>query len=118
PQSQTVIVGGAATFSVLASGTPPLTYQWQFNGTNLPGATAKSLGLTNVQFSQAGNYSVAVSNSLGTAASSNAALTVTPPPPCSPPAADLISWWRADGNASDAAGTNNGTLLGGVAFAA
>ena len=36
PTNQVVMVGGAATFSVAVSGTGPFTYQWQFNGTNLP----------------------------------------------------------------------------------
>src|SRR5262249_9745136 len=38
PANQTVTVGGTATFSVLAGGTAPLTYQWTFQGTNLDGA--------------------------------------------------------------------------------
>jgi hypothetical protein len=77
PTNQTVNVGGAATFTVVASGTPPLTYQWNFNGTNIVGATNTTLMLTNVQFSQAGNYTVLVTNLFGSVLSSNAMLAVT-----------------------------------------
>jgi sugar lactone lactonase YvrE len=76
PADQTVVVGGTASFAVGASGAGPLSYQWLFNGTNIDGATAASLGLSNVQASQAGSYSVLVSNSVSTALSSNALLTV------------------------------------------
>jgi hypothetical protein len=77
PTNQTVTVGGTATFNVTASGTPPLSYQWNFNGTNIVGATNTTLTLTNVQVSQAGNYAVLVTNLFGSILSSNAVLTVT-----------------------------------------
>src|SRR5581483_975214 len=80
PASQATILGGNVTFSVAATGTPTLTYQWSFNGANLDGATGSSLTLGNVQFSQAGSYAVLVANAVGSVASSNAILTVTPPP--------------------------------------
>jgi hypothetical protein len=57
--------GFTATLSVGAGGTPPLIYQWLFNGTNLPGATAASLTLTNIQAANYGTYSAIVSNSVG-----------------------------------------------------
>jgi hypothetical protein len=76
PTNQTVTVGGTATFSVTASGAPPLSYQWNFNGTNLSGATNQTLTLTNVRPSQAGNYAVLVTNVSGSILSSNAMLTV------------------------------------------
>lgn len=79
PTSQTVISGGTANFNVSASGTAPFTYQWEFNGNNITGATNSSLALANIQTSQAGNYWVVVSNAFGTATSSNAALTVGSP---------------------------------------
>lgn len=82
PTSQTVGVGDFATFSVTASGTPPLRYQWRFNATNvLAGATNSSLALSNVQPSQAGNYSVLITNVAGPIVSSNALLTITSAPP-------------------------------------
>ncbi len=78
PTNQTVTVGGTALFSVTASGTPPLSYQWSFNGTDLPEATNAMLTLTNAQVSQAGNYSVLVTNLFGSILSSNAVLAFTP----------------------------------------
>ena len=113
PTNQTVNVGGTAIFSVTASGTPPLIYQWNFNGTNIAGMTNPSLTLTNVQFSQAGNYSVLVTNAFGSALSSNAVLTVNPPPPCDPAPSGLVSWWPGEGDAYDIVGTNNGTVIAG-----
>ena len=77
PTNQAVVIGGTATFSVTAGGTAPLYYQWAFNETNIPGATYTTLTLTNVQVSQAGNYTVLVTNLFGSVLSSNAMLTVT-----------------------------------------
>lgn len=80
PQDQTVAAGSNATFTVIASGAPLPTYQWQFNGTNIALATQSTLIITNAQLSNQGNYSVLVSNSGGTVPSSNAFLTVNAPP--------------------------------------
>ncbi len=79
PQNASVMAGGAAGFSVTATGTGPLAYQWRFNGTNIAGATQANLSLSNVTTNQAGVYSVIVTNAVGSAPSSNAILTVTPP---------------------------------------
>ncbi|MBE0544962.1 MAG: immunoglobulin domain-containing protein [Verrucomicrobia bacterium] len=117
PASRTVIVGANVTFSVVADGTTPLSYQWSFNGTNLSGATSSSLTLSNAQFSDAGAYSVVVSNLAGTTASTVATLTVNPIPPCAPPASGLVSWWPGAGNALDIVGGNNGVLTGHTAYA-
>ncbi len=76
PVSQWVTIGGNATFSVVAGGPAPLSYQWTWNGTNLAAATSASLTLTNVQLSQAGTYAVQVTNLYGSISSSNATLTV------------------------------------------
>jgi O-glycosyl hydrolase len=76
PTNRTVLVGGTVALSVAASGLAPLSYQWLFNGTNLAGATAQTLGLTNVQPGQAGSYMAQVTNLGGTASSAAAVLTV------------------------------------------
>ena len=76
PQSLGVMAGSNATFSVGASGTPPLAYQWRLNSTNLAGATNFFLSLTNVQYMHVGLYSVAVSNLGGVVVSSNSDLAV------------------------------------------
>ena len=77
PISQSVLVGGTASFSVVADGAPPLAYQWLKNGTPLAGAASDTLAFTSVQLSDAGVYSVAVSDAGGTAYSAPAALNVT-----------------------------------------
>ncbi|MFZ0826152.1 MAG: endonuclease/exonuclease/phosphatase family protein [Verrucomicrobiia bacterium] len=75
-QNQTVTNGADATFSVNATGTPPLTFQWQCNGTNLPGAVSSNLALTGVTFAQAGIYVVVVTNTAGSTLSDPVALSV------------------------------------------
>jgi hypothetical protein len=79
PASLTVAVGGTADFQVAANGSPPLVYQWIFNGTTaIEGATSAVLSLTNIQFTQAGAYSVTVSNLYGAVTSAPALLQVFP----------------------------------------
>lgn len=78
PLATSVNITSNATFNVTATGTPTPAYQWRFNGTNIAGATLPSYTRTNVQYSQAGNYSVVVSNLVGSVISSNALLTILP----------------------------------------
>jgi hypothetical protein len=88
PVSQIVDVGGTTVLSVNASGSGPLAYQWRLNGANLPGEVFSSVQLTE-DFSpflltkigpwQAGSYSVAVANSLGTVSSAPAEVTLRLP---------------------------------------
>ena len=79
PQSQTVTAGASATFNVVAAGAAPLSYQWQFGGANILGATNASLTVANAQAANAGAYTVVVSNAGGSVTSSPAAtLTVNP----------------------------------------
>ena len=78
PTSRTVPVGASTTFSVAASGTAPLGYQWRRNGANIAGATAASYTLGPVaQADNGARFSVVVSNSAGSATSAEAVLTVT-----------------------------------------
>ena len=68
--------GGFAIFNVDAAGIPAPAYQWQFNGTNLPGATGSALVLNGVTASQAGNYSVIITNTAGATNTGAATLLV------------------------------------------
>jgi glucose/arabinose dehydrogenase len=77
PQAATVSAGSNVTFTVAASGADPKTYQWRKNGANIAGATSASFTITNVQSTDAGQYSAKVTNSYGSATSNNALLTVT-----------------------------------------
>jgi hypothetical protein len=70
-------VGSPAQFTVAAGGCGPFTYQWQFNGTNIAGATNATLMLTNVQLSDEGLYRVLVANAAGVTASSEAPLVAS-----------------------------------------
>src|ERR1051326_978444 len=65
PVSQIVVAGSNATFSVVAEGTPPLSYQWRFNGVNIPGATLSTYTRVHAQPGHAGYYDVFVSNGYG-----------------------------------------------------
>ncbi len=75
PHRHSTFKGALVRFNVTTRGEGPFSYQWQFNGTDLPGATGRSLVLTNVQPEQAGNYAVVASNALGSARS-QAPLTI------------------------------------------
>jgi hypothetical protein len=79
PQSQTVYPHQSATFSVLATGAPPLRYQWSRNSVPIAEATNSSLTLAGASGPLAGTYSVLVTNAMGPA-SAAAVLTVTNPP--------------------------------------
>lgn len=91
PAAVPAFLGQSISFSVVASGSDPLVYQWQFNGTNLSGATNVQLALTNVQLASAGLYQVIVSNSVGAVASSNALLSIS----------TVAAWGDAAGGATN-----------------
>lgn len=92
PSSQTITVGQNVTFNVEATSSTPITYQWLFNNAPLTGATSNSLTVSNAQSTQAGAYTVTLTNSAGSVTSTaanltvNAAPIVTPPPPAPAPA--------------------------------
>jgi len=76
PVGLTAFTGRSVTLQGSAVGAQPLSYQWLLNGTNIPGATSTSLVISNVQFGNAGNYQLFVSNSVNTALSLPAPLNV------------------------------------------
>jgi hypothetical protein len=77
PASQHVMPGSNVTFSVVASGSGPLTYQWKLNGVAIVGATNTTCTVANAQAGNMGFYSVTVSNSAGSVDSAVAILTVS-----------------------------------------
>ena len=82
PQNRTVTAGQTATFQVSATGTAPLSYQWQRNGTNIPGATSSNYTTPPTTLADNGaQFRSVVTNAAGSATSNAATLTVTPPPP-------------------------------------
>lgn len=80
PASQTVAAGSKVTFSVTANGTPPLSYQWRLNTANIGGANSSTYVIASAQASNAGDYTVLVTNPAGEILSQPATLTVTAPP--------------------------------------
>jgi hypothetical protein len=77
PTDQTVALGTSVTFSVRASGTAPLAFQWQKNGSNISGATTQDLTFTPVATENGATIRCVVSNSAGSVTSNSAKLTVT-----------------------------------------
>ena len=76
PSSFSANVSGAATFTALAQGTDPISYQWRFNGTNIVGATDSTLVLTNLTVSAAGEYDAVITNPAGSVTTEKAILSV------------------------------------------
>jgi hypothetical protein len=104
PQSKTVDAGASVTFSVVATGDAPLTYQWRKDSGVIVGATSPSYTIAVASPSYNGTYSVVVSNSAGTVTSNGAMLTVNASVPAT----------RFGNIATRAyATTNNGVTIGG-----
>ena len=131
PASTSVIAGNAVQFIVVAAGSTPLTYQWSKDATVIPGATSATFAIASASPSDAGSYSVAVTNSVGSITSAAAVLTViTPPSIVTPPASLTVNagatavftvsangtsplnyQWRKNGADISGATTNSLTLI-------
>ncbi len=81
PTSVTALAGGSASFTVGAVGVGAISYQWFRNGALLPGATAATLSLTNLQPVDVGTYYAVVTGTAGTVTSASATLTGSNAPP-------------------------------------
>lgn len=110
PTNVTAIESTSASFSVQATGTAPLSYQWLFQGQPLAGRTASSFTLSNLQLGNSGEYAAVVSNAYGVRTSSVAVLTVVPRPPCVSIHEGLVGWWRGENSQLDNWGDNTPTL--------
>jgi hypothetical protein len=100
PASQTIAAGGSAVFTVAASGTTPMAYQWRFNSAAIAGATNKSYTVAPVGTNNAGGYSTTVANSYGSVTSQVATLTVTA-------STQTVHYYYVAPNGNDA---NNGSI--------
>jgi hypothetical protein len=115
PQSFTVSPGANVVLSVATTGSVPQTYQWKLGVSNVSGATAATLNLNGIQASQAGDYTVVVSNAGGSATSAVARVDVF----TGPVTQDLVVHLKFDNNLSDASGRgNNGVAVGAPTFVA
>lgn len=82
PTNQTALQGQPATLQVTAGGSAPLSYQWQRNSVNIPGANSSTYTIPSVRLADSGaRFRCVVSNALGTANSNEAILTVNPTAP-------------------------------------
>jgi hypothetical protein len=79
PASQTVVAGAAASFSPTLTGASPMITQWKLNGANIAGAIGVGLTIPSVDYTAAGQYTLAATNNYGWAVSSAATLMVVPP---------------------------------------
>ena len=108
PANQTAAVGANPVFTVAATGTAPLSYQWQNSGGPIAGATTSSLALSNVQLTDSGTYSVTISNLIGSTNSSATLTVLTPPGITVPPVAVTTN---LGGAASFSAGVSGSPTL-------
>lgn len=114
PQSQSVYPDGTANFTVVAIGDPSFTYQWKKDGTDVPGGNGPTLTISPAEPSDAGTYTVAITNAFGFTNSQPATLTVlaTNSYVNAVRADNPISYWRLDETngtvAYDWVGGNNG----------
>ena len=75
--SSSVTAGSTASFSVFTTGQPPLTFQWDFDGTAIAGATNSTLSISNAQLTNSGSYQVFITNAYGNTSSAILPLSVT-----------------------------------------
>ncbi len=121
PASLVVSLGTNVTLSVAVTALPPIGFQWQFNGTNIVGATSSNCMIANIQLTNAGAYTVVVSNSYARIPSSLAYLWVLPPLTNAARSVvaptNVVNWWTADQNLIDLYGTNHLTAFNGFSYA-
>ncbi len=105
PQSANLFVGETLRLTPAVDGTQPITWQWLKNGTNLPGASANYLTITNVQTSDAGNYRLVAANAANTVTSAVAVVTVTA---ATSVTNGLAGYWKFDETSGTTAADSSG----------
>ncbi len=107
PFNQRTLVGRSVAFHVAALGLQPISYQWRFNGSDIPGAISNNLVLSTPLVSDSGTYYCVIDNPAGQVSSQQATLGVTN---LNTPSDALMARWSGEGSAVDSFGGNNGTL--------
>ena len=119
PQSKNVFAGDSVTFSATLAGTAPITVQWKKNGISLAGQTNYSITISNLYYTDSSDiYTLAATNSSGSALSSNAVATVYYPPAFLNITNGLVLHLPFDGNYNDTSGRGNLGLSTGTSFGA
>ncbi len=109
PVSQAVAVGGAASFNVgVSGGRAPLTYQWQFNGTNISGATTNQWTVLNAQSTNAGSYTAIITDANSLTATSPPAILLV-----GTVGHKLVGLWQFDAGADQVLHDSSGNGLDG-----
>ena len=109
PTNQVIVPGGTTSFSMMAGGTTPLSYQWYFNNNLVNNATNSSLTISNAQQVNVGGYFAVVSDLSGSVTSSLASLSIVGIPDWINNG--LVAYYPFNGNANDASGNgNDGTV--------
>ena len=117
PTNQLVEAGSAAAFSVKASGLTPMTFQWQFNGVNIAGATSSNYTMVAAQPGNVGSYRAVISNSYAVVPSSTAYLTIlSNSANAIPGPSGLVDWWPGDGTPVDLLTQFTGNPVGGLTY--
>ncbi len=98
PVPQTVLAGLPATMTVSAIGALPMSFQWQLNNADIPGATSQTLVIPSVSSADAGSYRVVISNSVGTSNSTEALMTVLSQPGAGSLTSGLVAHYTFDSN--------------------
>ena len=114
-----VPAGTTATFTVNAAGSGSLSYQWQFNQSNISGATNSTYTVTNAQLADAGPYSVLITNSVGSISASAFLSVMAPLVDAQNSALDpsnMVNWWTGDGNFNDIYGVTNLSPNGSLSY--
>lgn len=96
PANVAAVSGKPATFNIIVSGSPPLFYQWRYNGQNIYGANGSSFTIPVISPTDSGSYSCIIFNSAGSVESAAATLSVVFPPTITTQPADVKVYIRPD----------------------
>ena len=119
PKSQTIMTGASHTFSAKVTGSVPLGYKWQKDGTDIPGAVGSSLTISQATIGDSGEYQLVVTQGALTLKSTPVSLVVKPTPAYVDLRNDLVLHMKFEGDYKDSSGrANDGSAVGSPALVA